>query len=170
MPNENAHSHLPQTRENFPNLGLIQSESYPSLHQNIYATLNISSHMNVNTTASQIINHFGGGLQNHMAARVRVEQMHTEQVSSDLNICVNPLHSDNSDSQMIHNLSETAALVSSSLLVIADDNPVSNQNAMHFENNAGQSNMNAELCPNKPSKTNFNRNYSYIFTGKLVPN
>ena len=94
----------------------------------------------MNTTASQISNHSGGGLQNHMAARVTVEKMHTEQVSSDLNIYVNPtpLHSDNSDNQMMHSLSDTAALVSSSLSVAADDNLVSKQSEMHYESNARQ--------------------------------
>ena len=50
--NENAHSHLPQSQENLPNFGLIQSQSHLSLHHNIYATLNTSSHMYVYTTAS----------------------------------------------------------------------------------------------------------------------
>ena len=130
--NESAHSYLPQTQESFPNFGLIQSHHH--------ATLSTSNHMKMNTTASQISNHSGGGLQNHMAARVTVEKMHTEQVSSDLNIYVNPtpLHSDNSDNQMMHSLSDTAALVSSSLSVAADDNLVSKQSEMHYENNARQ--------------------------------
>ena len=55
---------------------------------------------------------------------------------------------------MMHSLSDTAALVPSSLSAAADDNPVSKQSETHYENNACQSNMNAKLCPNKPSKTN----------------
>ena len=154
--NENANNHLPQTQENFPNFWLIQSQSHLSLHHNIYATLNTSRHMDVNTRASQINNHFCGSLQSHMAVRVTVKQMHTGQVSSDLNVCVNPtpLHSDNSDNQTMHSWSDTAALVSLSLSVAVDDNPVSKQNETHYENNARQSNMNAELCPDKPSKIN----------------
>ena len=106
----------------------------------------------MNTTASQIR---WKHIKSHGCRRSH-RTIHIEQASFDLNICVNPtaLHNDNGKNQIMHSLSDTDALVSSSLSVSADDNPVSKQNEMHYVNKARQSNMNAELCPNKPTKTN----------------
>ena len=70
------------------------------------------------------------------------------------NVLILHRYSDTSNNQMMHSLNDTAALVSSSVSVAADDNPVSKQNEIHYENNSRQTNMNAKLCPNKPSKTN----------------